>query len=84
MQDLTVKITINGADHGVNDFGANQFGGVMFSDAYYSVASQYGDDFHGDMCQRVAALILKGHHQGGFLLGSGNEAVDFYAYNEGE
>jgi hypothetical protein len=80
MKDYSVKISVNGVDHGINDLGDNQFGGVMFSDAYYSVDAEHGSDFHADMCERVAALILKGHHQGGFLLGPQNHAVDFYAF----
>lgn len=83
MKDYAVKISVNGVDHGVNylcPFGK----GVMFSDAYYSVDSEHGADFHGDMCQMVASLIVKGHLQGGFLLGPQNHAVDFYAFEEVE
>jgi hypothetical protein len=82
MQDYAVQITVNGVNHGVNHLCKGTHGGIMFSDAYYSVDAEHGSEFHGDLCQMVAALIVKGHLQGGFLLGSQNHAVDFYAFED--
>ena len=75
---LEIHLKVNNEDHGENAFSLES----GLCDAYYSIADQYGDELHGAIVDRVIALIRNGHRQGGFLLGSQNLEVDFYAYEE--